>query len=90
MTDSIERGAQADALLRSDIFKTALDNLDAEYHRLWRQAKTVESREDLHRYVTLIGKLVSDLRNMVVTGELERKRQEELSGEKKGIHKWLT
>lgn len=87
MTDRIERGLQADALLQNELFREALNNLDAEYHAAWRAAKSVEAREDCHRYVTLITKLTDHIRSVSTTGKLEEAQRKAIEG-KKGIIAW--
>jgi hypothetical protein len=87
MTDAIQRGLQADTLLANEFFREVLNKLDEEYHERWHQAKTVEAREDLHRYVTLIPKLIADIQSISNSGKLEQARQKELDG-KRGILAW--
>lgn len=80
-----ERGTQAEVLLENPLFKEILSDLDAEYHRSWRDAKTVEAREDLHRYVKVLERISSDLLVIAQTGKLERARLKELEGGKRGL-----
>lgn len=87
--DKVERGHQADALLQNALLKQALNELDEFYCAAWRAAKTVEAREDAHRYVTLLTKLVADIQSISTTGKMETARQKELEG-KRGILAWPT
>jgi len=80
--DKVERGHQAELLLQNDIFKELLNDLDGKYHALWRQAKTVEAREDLHRYVKVLERISTDLQSIANTGKLEQRRQNELTGDR--------
>jgi len=80
-----ERGYQAEQLLENGLFKEILSELDGEYHRAWREAKTVEAREDLFRYVKVLERIAIDIKQVAVTGQLERKRLEALEGGKRGI-----
>jgi len=83
--DKINRGYQAKSLLENELFREVLNTLDAEYHRLWRKARTVEAREDLHRYVILCEKLIQDITSVANSGDLEQARQDELERGKKGF-----
>lgn len=91
MTTKSERGFQAEQLLENTILKETLSELDAEYHRAWRDAKTVEAREDLHRYVKVLERIVTDIKQVAVTGQLEQRRLKELEGGKKGVFdSWMN
>lgn len=85
--EAIERGLTANHLLENSLFREVMDSLDAQYHALWREAKTIEAREDCHRYVTLIGKMLSDIQSIATTGKLTQQRVDEISGKEK--NKWL-
>ena len=76
----IERGYQAAGLLENPAFKDALTNLIQRYVDAWMSGKTVEAREDAHRYVTLVNELRQDLASTMTTGDLTRKRIEALRG----------
>ena len=78
--DKIERGRAAKHLLENELLKEILSELDGLYHAKWRAAKTVEAREDLHRYVTVRDQIVKDISAIAMTGKLEEKRLEELEG----------
>lgn len=86
MTDKIERGHQADQLLNNEVFIETLRALEASYVETWKIADTTEAREDLHRYIVMIGQLKADLRSIANTGMLERKRQDVLTGKPSTIH----
>jgi hypothetical protein len=88
--DEIQRGLQAQALLENQYLRDALNALDQQYHAAWRNAKTVEAREDCHRYVCLIEKLVADLQSTATTGKLKEARLKELEGAKRSIFTWPT
>ncbi len=78
--EKIERGIKAKALLENEFFNECFDKLEAAYVAAWRQALTVELREDAHRYVTLIGWLKEHLKRIADTGKLEEKYQADLEG----------
>ena len=69
-------------LLQNALLKELLNELDGEYHALWRSAKTVEAREDLHRYVKVLERITSDLQSIANSGKLEQRRQNELTGDR--------
>lgn len=84
MTDDerMHRADEARAVLENKAFKEAVAVLESHYIEAWRQAKTVDVREDAHRYVSICSKIVSDIRAMLLDGELTRKRVKELAGRK--------
>lgn len=86
MSDPIERGLSAKALLDNPTFKDVMSEMATAYTETWKTAKTVEAREDLHRYVVLIEQLKADLQSMATTGDvLTAKRKRELEGGKRNI-----
>lgn len=85
MTDKINRGVQAHALLENELFKEVLNTLDGVYTKAWREAKTPEAREDCHRYVKLCEKIIIDIQSVANTGVIEQARQQELQRGKKGF-----
>ena len=88
MLNPVERGERARALLENGLLREALDGLDAHYTQAWRQARTVEAREDCHRYVLLTEKLIADLTSIATTGALERERLAELEGARRFVLPW--
>lgn len=78
--DKLERGANAQHLLDNELLKEILNELDGTYHARWRNAATVEAREDLYRYVKVLEQLTKDIRTIAMTGKLEQKRLDELAG----------
>ena len=72
-------------MLSSPLFKEIINGLDGEYHAHWRNATTVERREDLFRYVKVLERITADLTSIATTGKLERVRQKELETGKKGF-----
>ena len=80
MVDVVARGQQAESLLGNEVFYNVLRDLEASYVSLWKGAPTIEAREDLHRYIVMIAQIKNDLRSVMLTGAIERKRQDELSG----------
>jgi hypothetical protein len=87
--NKIDRGYQAETLLNHPIIKETFDKLDGEYHARWRNASTVEAREDCFRYVKVLERILGDLSTIAQTGHLERARQAELERGKKGFA-WPT
>lgn len=80
--DKTQRGYQAQLLLDNELFRETLANADAEFHRAWRNAKTVEAREDCFRYVKVIERITADLQQVAITGKIEQKRMNELSADR--------
>lgn len=85
-----ERGAIAEHLLANELLKEVLSELDGHYHRAWRDARTVEAREDLFRYVKALERFVTDLKEIALTGQIEQKRLKELEGKKRNPWAILT
>lgn len=78
-----ERGHQANQLLANSLLQESLAALTDQYVQSWRQAKTVEAREDCHRYVMVIDKFQDHLRSIATTGEIERADIAALEGRKR-------
>ena len=69
------KAAQAEAILDSDVFKEALENLKNEYTNIWlntRDIKDTQTREDLHRSLLLLPEVERHLRIMVEKGKLTK------------------
>ena len=81
----IERGHMAKAMMESEAFQSTINDLLQRYVDAWIAGKSVEAREDAHRYVTVIGLLKNDLRSMAMTGDLTRQRLEVLEGGKQTL-----
>lgn len=78
--DKVQRGIAAQHLLQNELLQEILNELDGTYHAKWRIAKTVEAREDLHRYVMVLERLTADIRTIATTGKLEEERLKVLEG----------
>jgi len=69
------KAAQAEAILDSNVFKEALENLKNEYTNIWlntRDIKDTQIREDLHRSLLLLPEVERHLRIMVEKGKLTK------------------
>jgi len=87
--DKIQRGISAQALLENELLKECFATLGDTYTQSWFDGKTVEAREDCHRYVTLLAKLKQDIQSIATSGKLEQARLKELEGRNKGLTlKW--
>lgn len=84
--NKIERGYQADQLMQNSLLNETLQKLESAYIKAWRESKSLEAREDAHRYVTLIDRLRADIRGVATTGDLERNRVAEL--ERRSTYPW--
>lgn len=80
------RASEASRLIENVAFVEAVANLDKTYIQAWRNAKTVEAREDAHRYMMLLNRFSADLKAMVFDGAVTDKRVIELEGRKRS---WL-
>ena len=61
------------------MFKECIGKLEAKYTEAWKASKTVEAREDAHRYMMLIEWFVHDFQSIANTGNLEKMRSEALA-----------
>ena len=88
LTDNerIHRASEAKRMIENVAFVEAVSELDKLYVQAWRNSKSVEAREDAHRYMMLLHKFSADLRSMIMDGAVTDKRIVELEGRKKG---WL-
>jgi|TARA_R100001440_G_scaffold50314_1_gene70263 hypothetical protein len=69
------KAAQAEAILDSDVFKEALENLKNEYTNIWLNTRDItdtQIREDLHRSLLLLPEVERHLRIMVEKGKLTK------------------
>ena len=83
--DKIARGRAAEALLENALLREVLEGLDAAYTAAWRNAPSLEAREDCHRYVRLTERLIGDIASIANTGKLEQARIKELERGRKGL-----
>lgn len=67
------------------MFSQALAQIEADYIDRWRAAKTPDEREDLHRKVTLLSVIKTELLNVITTGQIEAEAQEQ---PKRGLFPW--
>jgi hypothetical protein len=76
LTDKVERGRSADQLLNPDgIFIECTTALEAEYIAKWRDATTLEDREEYHGLIRLMDRLKNDIRDIIVTGKIAEQEQ---------------
>jgi predicted metal-dependent hydrolase len=69
---AINRGAQAETLLRNELLQEAFAALDAEYIKAWRvtPARDTIAREKLWQAVNVLGKVRDHLGKVVNDGKL--------------------
>lgn len=82
-----ERAQRVKELIEDENFKEAVSNVDAAYISAWRNAKTPEAREDLHRKIIALHDVCKDLKAMVMDGAFAEQRIKELEGQKRGPFK---
>lgn len=87
--EKINRGEEAKRLLENEILQDALLSLDGAYISAWRNAKTLEAREDLYRYVIITKQFRSDLEAVLKDGQFAVDRLKKLEGQKGGLRKIL-
>jgi len=87
MTDEIalnkasERGARAQRLLDDDLLKEALETLDRDYTRAWREsaARDTDARERLWQAVQVVAKVRDHLTRVVNGGKLAQRELDDLA-----------
>ena len=87
MTDELklnhdkDRGARAEAFLRSDLFNEAFTALEAQYIDAWRKThiNDTQSRERLHQAVQLLGKVKDHLITVANNGKLAMRELADLA-----------
>jgi hypothetical protein len=78
----IHDATRAQEVLGNEAFTGTLERLENTYVKAWKNAKTLEAREDAHRYVQLCRRFEGDLKSIVLDGQLTAKRVKELEGRK--------
>lgn len=72
--EEILRSNEAELILNSQTFKSAIERLRAEYINLWTntQADEKDLREQLHKSVKLLPEIERHLRIIVETGKITK------------------
>lgn len=78
--DKVERGQRAEILLKDPLLRQTLNGLEAEYVKAWKQARTLDAREDAHRLVRLIDRFRDHLASLAFTGTLTSRQSADLEG----------
>lgn len=78
--EKAQRGEKAAQLLEDPLLQETLAALKNAYVEAWTSGKTVEAREDAHRYVMLCKKFVDDLKSVAKDGTMAAHRTKELEG----------
>lgn len=78
--DKVERGQRAEILLKDPLLRQTLAGLEDEYVKAWKQARTLDAREDAHRLVRLIERFRDHLASLAFTGTLTSRQQRDLEG----------
>lgn len=79
----VTRGAQAKALLESDLLKDAFAELERAYIERWQKSHIDDEkgREKLFLAVNVVGKVKEHLSNIVANGNMAAKQLDELAKE---------
>lgn len=80
--ERIARGERAQRILEEQIVVDALDTLERQYIAAWRSAKTVEAREDCHRYIKVLEKFKAHFGQAMGDGAMARRELSEISGKR--------
>lgn len=71
---ALQRGGQAEGLLKSELLNLTFDYLEAEYIKAWRimPAKDTDGREKLWLAVNVIGKVRDHLQTVLNNGKMAK------------------
>lgn len=75
MSDKQERAVQAAHLLDGSLFAESMGKLEASLIQQWRDAKTVQEREECHARILAIDSFKADMRDVITTGEIAAKEE---------------
>lgn len=78
--DKVERGQRAEILLKDPLLRQTLKGLEEEYIKAWKQAKTLDAREDAHRLIHMIERFREHLASLAFTGALTSRQNADLEG----------
>lgn len=78
--DKVERGQRAEVLLKDPLLRQTLEDLEEEYIKAWKQARTLDAREDAHRLIHLIERFRDHLASLAFTGTLTSRQSADLEG----------
>jgi hypothetical protein len=83
--DEINRGDNAERLLRNPLIAEAFDLIRSEYIAAWEgaPARDVEGRERIWAHLQSLAKVRAHLETVVYTGKMSKKQQEELRGRRR-------
>ena len=81
--ERLHRASLAQSVLTNDAFIEAINKLGETYIEAWKNAATMEAREEAHRYYKNCQHFASDLKAMIFDGELTAKRINEIEGVKR-------
>lgn len=78
----IQRGDNAERLLRDPLIAEAFDIIRAEYIAAWENApaRDTEGRERIWAHLQALGKVKGHLESVVATGKITKKQMAELEG----------
>ncbi len=78
----ILKANEAELILKSDVFKEAVQNLRAEYIYKWESVndENVDFRENLHKAIRILPEIEKHLRIIVEKGKITKTQIEKLRG----------
>ncbi len=75
MSDKQELAIQAAHLLDGSLFAESMAKLEASIIQQWRDAKTVQEREECHARINALDSFKADMRDVITTGEIAAKEE---------------
>lgn len=89
LQDWIASGAEAEAVLNSNAFTLAFDEIEAELTEAWKRSpqRDADGRERIHLSLCLLLKVRTKLESMIQDGNMAAKRLEELNRPKSSFER---
>ena len=78
--ERMARGQRAKELLENELIVEAFEKLEASYFTAWKNAKTAEDRENVHRYWVNLAGLKGQLNSVITEGKVADKTIREMEG----------
>lgn len=82
-SERLARAEKAQRLIADPLLQEAFEALDAQYIKAWRDGKSVDVREDAHRYITLLQKVHNHLVSHLADGNMAKSQIREIEGRKR-------
>lgn len=72
--DKIRLGREAERFLADPLFKEIFRRAEEHFTARWKDASSLDAREDAHRSIIVLRRLEAELKSLALTGAMERRR----------------